>query len=75
MPVVESLFTIPESAKLARISPRMFWKLISSHRAPEVIRIGRAVRVRASDMNLWLRLGCPSREALESAKQAAEGTR
>lgn len=45
MPVVENLFTIAESLKLAKMSARNFWKLIATDRAPEVVHIGRCVRV------------------------------
>lgn len=68
MPVMESLFKIPEGAKLANISPRMLQKLIASERAPEVVRIGRAVRMRASDLHLWIQLGCPPRHEFNRAK-------
>lgn len=70
MPVIESLLRIPEAAKLAGVSPRTFWKLIAVGGAPETVRIGRAVRLRASDIDLWIRLGCPSRERLEQEKEA-----
>ena len=69
MPTIESLLTIPQAAKLTGISPRTFWKLISEKRAPAVVRIGRAVRVRASDIDLWLKLGCPEQEKFERAKE------
>ena len=72
MPTIESLLKIPESAKLTGVSPRTFWKLIASGRAPEVVRIGRSVRIRASDLNLWLKLGCPDRKRLEAEKRARQ---
>jgi len=72
MPVIESLLKIPEVAKLAGVSPRTVWKLISSGRAPELVCIGRARRMRASDVDLWIRLGCPSRECLEAEKIARQ---
>lgn len=73
MPTIENLVSVPEAAKLTRLSTRMFWKLIHEARAPAVIRIGRAVRIRASDLDLWLRLGCPTRVQLEAAKAAGRG--
>ena len=72
MPVIESLLRVPEAAKLTGVSPRTFWSLLASGRAPDVVRIGRAVRLRASDVDLWIRLGCPSREALEAEKAENE---
>jgi excisionase family DNA binding protein len=68
MAILESLLTVPEAARLARVSARMFWKLIASERAPEAVRIGRAVRLRASDIDLWIKLGCPTRAGFEGAK-------
>ena len=72
MPVIESLLRVPDVAKLAGIAPRTMWKLIATARAPEVIRIGRAVRMRASDVDLWIKLGCPSRDRLEAEKAENE---
>ncbi len=73
MPVIESLLKIPEVAKLAGISPRMVWKLIAMGRTPEMVSIGRARRMRASDVDLWIKLGCPSREDVEAARRETEG--
>lgn len=70
MPVIESLVTVAQAAQLTKVSQRTFWKLLAVGRAPEVIRIGRSVRLRASDVDLWLRLGCPDRERLEAHKAA-----
>jgi excisionase family DNA binding protein len=71
MPVIESLLRVTEASKLTGVSTRTFWKLIASGRAPEVVRIGRAVRIRASDLDQWIKLGCPSRDVLEAAKGGA----
>ncbi len=70
MPVIESLLRIPEASKISGISVRKYYQLLASGRAPEVVRIGRAVRVRASDLDLWIKLGCPNREAFEAAKSS-----
>lgn len=66
MPTLESLLTIPQASKLTGVSTRTFQRLIDEARAPDVVRIGRAVRIRASDMDLWLKLGCPDRETLRT---------
>ena len=75
MPVVESLLTVPQVAKLVGLAPRTIWKLISAARAPEVVRLGRSVRLRASDVDLWIRLGCPSREVFEAEKAGGKAVR
>jgi len=69
MPVIESLLRVPEAAQLAGVSQRTFWKLISTGRTPETVRIGRSVRLRASDIDAWIRLGCPSREQFEELRR------
>ncbi len=75
MPVIDSLLRIGEFAKLAGVSQRTAWKLIKSDRAPGVVRIGRAVRVRASDVDLWIKLGCPNRERFEALKAERDAVR
>ena len=71
MPVIESLLRVPDAANLAGVSTRTFWKLIAEGRTPEPVRIGRSVRLRASDVDLWLRLGCPNRARFESERDGA----
>lgn len=71
MPTIESLLTVPQAAKLAAVSSRTFWTLLASERAPAPVRIGRSVRLRASDMDLWLKLGCPTRAAFENHRAGA----
>ena len=75
MPVIESLLPIPAAAKLAGISARTFWKMIAENRTPEVVRIGRSVRLRASDIDLWIKLGCPDRRDFESHRTAQREVR
>lgn len=75
MPTLERLLTVPEAARLAGISPRTFWKLISTAQTPEVVRIGRCVRLRASDIDRWLGMGCPNRDRFDAAKELAAGGR
>lgn len=70
MPIIDRLITIPEAAKLAGISERSFWDMVKSDRTPQVVRLGRSVRMRASDFDIWIQLGCPSREQFETEKNA-----
>lgn len=69
----DRLLTIPQAAGITCISPRTLWKLLAADRAPEIVRIGRSVRLRASDVDLWIELGCPSRADLELAKTRRTG--
>lgn len=75
MPTIESLLRIPEAAKLAGISARKFWQLIACGQAPPIVRIGRCARVRASDFDQWVKLGCPRLEVLEAAIAGKGGAR
>ena len=69
MPPLETLLTIRQVAKLAGLSTRSVWRLVAEARTPEVVRIGRLVRLRASDVDLWLRMGCPDRGSFNAAKE------
>lgn len=71
MPTIESLLTVPQTAKLAAVSTRTIWAFLAAGRMPEPIRLGRAVRFRASDIDLWLRLGCPDRASYEAERGKA----
>lgn len=66
MPTIESLLRIPEAAKLAGVSARKFWQLISTGQSPPVVRIGRCARIRASDFDRWVKSGCPRWERVEA---------
>ena len=73
MPVIDSLLKIGDAAKLAGISPRQWYKLSAMGRVPAFIRLNRSVRVRASDVDLWIKLGCPDRATLEAEKATRSG--
>lgn len=66
MPVVESLLNVSDVSRLGRWSLRQTWKLISTDRICAPIRVGRTVRFRASDIDLWFKLGCPNRADFEA---------
>lgn len=71
MPIVEALLTKAEVAKLARLTPRTIDRMLAADPPliPEPARIGvgnrRRVRFRASDIDAWLRAGCPDRVTFE----------
>lgn len=66
----DSLVRIPDAARRAAVSTRKMWQMIASGNAPPVVRLGRSTRMRASDLDLWICLGCPSQARLEVAKNA-----
>ncbi len=50
--------SVAEVARALNISSRHVWKLRAAGRFPEPIRLGRAVRWRAEDVELYVRVGC-----------------
>lgn len=67
------LMTVREVAAMLKVSQRQVWKLTSAGRLPAPIRLGRSVRWRASDIDKFIALGCPSRERFEAERQAVGG--
>lgn len=59
----ELLLTIPESAQRQKISVRHHWALIAAGKfGPDLLRLGRSVRIRAAELADWLTAGAPPRE-------------
>ena len=48
------VLTVPEVCSAAKISRSTLWRLWAANCGPRRIQIGRAVRVRAIDLELWL---------------------
>ena len=55
--------------RLLGLSMRTIRRLDSSGRIPRPVRIGGAVRWRASEIAEWLSAGCPDRQAWEAVKR------
>jgi predicted DNA-binding transcriptional regulator AlpA len=54
-----------------RKSERGLWRDIASGTfGPELIRLGRSVRVRVSELDEWIQAGCPTREEWEAQREA-----
>jgi len=71
---MQSLLTVVQAAERCGISSRQVYKLLSSGRfGPELLRIGRSVRVRADRLDQWIEAGCPSRDVFED--ETARGRR
>jgi excisionase family DNA binding protein len=67
--MAERLLTIRETAARLDVSGRQIYKLCASGRfGPALVRIGRSVRIRESDLENWIALGCPSREQFQAAQ-------
>ena len=46
-------------AKRLAVSVRTLWRLRSSGKLPEPVRLGGAVRWRTADIDAWVAAGCP----------------
>lgn len=67
MPTIESLISVSQVARLTSLSERTIWRMIGEGRTPETVRVGRAVRFRASEVDIWIKSGCPDRQTFEAA--------
>jgi predicted DNA-binding transcriptional regulator AlpA len=60
------LLTAAESAEMAGVAKRSWWRYVSSGKAPAPVRLGGAVRWRRSELDAWIQAGCPRvRKAVE----------
>lgn len=67
MPTIESLISVSQVARLTGLSDRTIWRMIDEARTPKVFHIGRAVRFRAAEIDLWIKSGCPDQQTFEAA--------
>jgi predicted DNA-binding transcriptional regulator AlpA len=71
--VVALLLRAKEAAALSAISEAGWWRLNASARCPAPVRVGGATRWRRSDIEEWVKLGCPSRREFEAVRAANGG--
>jgi excisionase family DNA binding protein len=50
-------------AKRLGVSVRTLWRLRTSGKLPQPVRLGGAIRWRATEIDAWIAAGCPDREA------------
>jgi prophage regulatory protein len=63
---LRELLTASESAEMAGVAKRSWWRYVSSGKAPAPVRLGGAVRWRRSELANWIQAGCPRvRKAVE----------
>lgn len=63
---LRELLTAAESAEMAGVAKRSWWRYVSSGRAPTPVRLGGAVRWRRAELAEWIATGCPRvRKAVE----------
>ncbi len=68
----EILLDVREAAGRLKVSVRQIWKLCASGRLCPPVRLGRSVRWRASDIDEFIREGCPPQDPLEGAVAAGK---
>lgn len=56
---LRELLTAAESAEVAGVAKRSWWRYVSSGKAPAPVRLGGAVRWRRSELAEWIAAGCP----------------
>jgi predicted DNA-binding transcriptional regulator AlpA len=63
---LRELLTAAESAEMAGVAKRSWWRYVSSGKAPAPVRLGGAVRWRRNELSEWISAGCPRvRKAVE----------
>lgn len=69
----EGLLTVRAVARdWLRKSERGVWKDIACGRfGPDILRLGRCVRIRANELREWIEAGCPPREKWVEIRKAA----
>lgn len=53
------LLSAAESAEMAGVGKRTWWRYVSGRRAPAPVRFGGVVRWRRSEVLAWIAAGCP----------------
>ena len=56
-------------AKRLAVSVRTLWRLRSTGKLPEPVRLGGAVRWRAADIDAWVAAGCPDLPGRNEARK------
>lgn len=65
MPAIESLLSVNQVSRLVHLSPRTIWRMLETDQIPAPIRLRRQVRFRASEIDRWIKIGCPDRRTFE----------
>lgn len=58
-----ALISAATLAKRLDVSVRTVWRLLSSGKLPDPVKVGGSVRWRNGDIATWIREGCPERRA------------
>ena len=66
------LLSVKQASEKLAVSVRKVWAMYSTGQMPAPVRMGRSVRWRESDLNEWVRLGCPAREEFETRRKGPD---
>ena len=56
---LRELLSAAESAEMAGVAKRSWWRYVSSGKAPAPVHLGGAVRWRRRELAEWIAAGCP----------------
>jgi predicted DNA-binding transcriptional regulator AlpA len=56
---LRELLSAAESAEMAGVAKRSWWRYVSAGKAPAPVRLGGVVRWRRSELAEWISAGCP----------------
>jgi prophage regulatory protein len=56
---LRELLSAKESAEMAGVAKRSWWRYVSAGKAPAPVRLGGVVRWRKSELAEWIAAGCP----------------
>ena len=60
-------------AKLLCCSVRSVWRLNTSGKTPNPVRVGRSVRWSMDTIRTWIAMGCPDRQTFEARLRMEKG--
>jgi excisionase family DNA binding protein len=63
------LLTVEQVAKRLNVGVRTVWRLDKEDKIPEPFMVGHRKRWEASDLELWLKSGSPSRKEFKKLKE------
>lgn len=63
------LLTVDELSELLKVSKRTIWRMRSSGQIPKPVRIGGGVRWRQSEIENWIKKGCPDQLNMQNGRK------
>ena len=69
------LLGVKEAADLIGVSAKTFRRMHERGETPKVVRVGKLLKWKRTDLKLWLELGLPDRQRFESMADNRRGIR